>query len=196
MPDPAEKIVSIGKLMFARRLADIAGGNISARAGDTIYITPTGAGQKYLWDLQPEQILSAPLDSDALMAHPDHSKESISHLLVYRAFPEVGAIIHSHPFHLMPFCALSKPPKALTLAAQIYGEMGCIPDAPLYSAEQGELFVAALHGKRELMARMAAAVLMPRHGIFVAGRNLNTALDCLERMDNSAWTNLSVRWIE
>ncbi len=105
----AKQITAIGKLMFARRLTDIAGGNVSCRQDDRIYITPTGAGQKYLWNLSESHILCAPIFSDDLLEDPRHSKKSISHLLVYRAYPQAKAIIHAHPFHVMPFCAAEKP---------------------------------------------------------------------------------------
>lgn len=187
-----EQIVQVGKLAFERRLSDIAGGNISARGGDTIYITPTGAGQKFLWELTPEQILSAPIATDDLMQQPEHSKESISHLMVYRAFPEVGAVIHAHPFHVMVFCAALKPIPPLTLSASLFGEIGFLPDAPLYSVEQGERLVTYFAAQRHYLQR-AAAVLLPRHGIFIAARDLYTALDTLERIDSSAYINLAVR---
>jgi L-fuculose-phosphate aldolase len=192
----AEQIVATGKLMFDRHLADISGGNISVRQGDRIYITPTGAGQKWLWQLTPEDILSAPVDTDELMQNPQHSKESISHLIAYRAFPELGAIIHAHPFHVMPFLVTHKPIQSHTLAARRYGQLEFIPDAPLYSREQGELIVQALCTKRELMAQWATGVLMPNHGVFVVGKNLLTALDCLERIDNSAFCNLALKFAE
>src|SRR5512146_2720433 len=99
---PAQ-IVRIGKLMFDRHLTDIAGGNISARAGGQLYITPTGAGQKWLWDLSPTDLLCCPIATDELLQHPLHSNESISHLAIYRDIPEAGAVIHAHPFHLGPF---------------------------------------------------------------------------------------------
>lgn len=189
-----EQIVQVGKLAFERRLSDIAGGNISARGGEDIYITPTAAGQKFLWELTPSQILCAPIATDALMQQPQHSKESISHLMVYRAFPEVGAVIHAHPFHVMVFCAALKPIPPLTLSASLFGEIGFLPDAPLYSAEQGERlleYFAAPEQRRYL--QRAAAVLLPRHGIFIAARDLYTALDTLERIDSSAYINLAVR---
>jgi len=194
--DIPAKIAAIARMVYERRLTDIAGGNISVRDGDEIYITPTAAGQKFLWDLQPEQILRAPVATDELLHHPAHSKESISHLMMYRAFPQVGAVIHAHPYNLMAFCAAEKAPKPLTLGAAVYGEMALLADAPLYSAEQGALLVAALQPKQALMAERAAAVLLPKHGIFVAGKNLNTTLDCLERMENSAYCNLMVRLID
>lgn len=194
LPTIPEQIVQVGKLAFERRLSDIAGGNISARDGSQIHITPTGAGQSFLWQLDPQQILSAPIASDELMQHPQHSKESISHLMVYRAFPEVGAVIHAHPFHVMVFCAALKPIPPLTLSASLFGEIGFLPDAPLYSAEQGEHLLAYFGSSvQHRYLQRAAAVLLPRHGIFIAARNLYTALDTLERIDNSAYVNLAIK---
>jgi L-fuculose-phosphate aldolase len=191
-----EFIVEIGRLIFERRLTDIAGGNISARDCDRLYITPTGAGKKQFWQVSPSDIVSARVDTDELMENPRHSNESISHLLVYRAFPEVQAIIHAHPFHVAPFIATLTPIKPLNLAAKHYGVIEYIPELPQYSREQGEAIVSKLAPQRDLMGRLAAAVLIPRHGIFVAGKNLYTTVDCLERVDTSAWTNLSVKWLE
>lgn len=191
-----EQIVQAGKLMFERRLTDIAGGNVSCRQGDRIFITPTGAGQKYLWDLRPEQILSAPIAGDTLLSDPLCSQESLSHLLGYRAFPEAQAIIHSHPFHIMPFCAAETPIPALLKATQLYADrFDFIPDAPMYSTEQAEAIVAGLEPHRDKLESLAAVVLMPRHGIFIAAGSLLQALDCLERMDTNAYCFLAQKWI-
>jgi L-fuculose-phosphate aldolase len=193
MESLAKQITQIGKFMFERRLTDIAGGNISARKEEKIFITPTGAGQQWRWNLSEDDILCADLHTNELMDNPRHSKESISHLMVYRAYPEVNAIIHAHPFHTLPFLASLTPIRPQTLPAELYGEIGFIDDAPLYSEEQARLIVKELSNKQELMNRLAAAILMPKHGIFIAGKNLNTVIDCLERIDNSAWCNLSVK---
>ncbi len=194
---PQEQVAEVGKMMFARRLTDIAGGNISCRSGDDIYITPTGAGQKHLWDLRPNQILKAPLNSDILLESPMHSNESISHLLVYRKFPMVQAIIHAHPFHLMPFCAIEKPMPALYKATQVYAEsFEFIAEKPMYSQEQAEEIVEKLKGKEEKMGTFAAALLMPKHGVFIAAPALYKALDCLERLDTNAHACFAINLLD
>ena len=40
METTAEKIAYVGRRMFERRLTDMAGGNVSAREGDRLYISP------------------------------------------------------------------------------------------------------------------------------------------------------------
>lgn len=186
-PTP-ETICYVGRLMFERKLTDIAGGNISCRDGDRMYITPTGAGQKWHWDLAPEDILSAPVETDDLLQNPAHSLESISHLLIYRAFPYVQAIVHAHPIHVLPFCAAVEPIPATIKAAQVYGDrFTFIEDTPSYSREQGEQLVEKLAGLEEQMQQFAGVALLPKHGIFVAAPDMNRAIDCLERMNTNAW---------
>lgn len=196
MKSIVETIAYIGKLMYERQLTDIAGGNISGRDGDRIYMTPTGAGQKRHWNLDPEEILCAPVETDELLQHPQHSKEAISHLLVYRAFPEVHGIIHAHPFYVLPFCAAEKPIPAMIKAAQVYGdEFGFIEDVPMYSREQGEQLVARLQATRPRLERFAGVALLPRHGIFIAAGDLYKAIDCLERMNTNAYCYLAQKMI-
>ena len=55
--DPRPVMVEIADLMYARRLTNSAGGNLSCRVGDTIYITPRYLGSKQRWRLRQEQIL-------------------------------------------------------------------------------------------------------------------------------------------
>ena len=190
-----EQIVRVSRIMFERRLTNIAGGNISARQGDRIFITPTGAGQKLLWDLQPSDILEFPVDTDELLHDERCSKEGVSHWMIYRALPEAGAIIHGHPFHVMPFCAAHRSIPPLNAEVDIYGEITFIPDAPFYTARQGELLVERFLTQRELVRDKAAAALLARHGIFIASSGLLPALDCLERIDISAFTNLAQKWM-
>lgn len=190
-----EEIVYIAKWMFDRKLTDMAGGNISGREGNTVYISPTGAGQEKHWRLTTDDLLTGPVDTDELISDPRLSKEGISHLLIYRNFPCVNGIIHAHPYNLLAFCAAQKVPKMLTKATQIFGEIEFIDDVPLYSRRQGELLVEKLKKKEKILCERAAAVLLPEHGIFVAGKNLYMAIDCLERLDTIAWVNIAQKMI-
>ena len=195
MSDIPSQISAAARLLFTRRLLDVAGGNLSCRAGDQIAITCTGAGQEYLWELTPTEILYAPIADDSLLQNPRHSKESISHLLVYRAYPQVQAIIHAHPFHVMAFCAAGMPMPAVIKSTQIYApQFEHIAELPMYSREQGEEIVARLAPFMEKLDK-AAAVLMPQHGVFIAAASLKKALDCLERLDTNAYAALALRWL-
>jgi L-fuculose-phosphate aldolase len=191
-----ELVAYIGQLMFARHLTDISGGNVSTREGDTLYITPRYAGHKWHWNLSAGDILAGPVLGDELVSNPAFSREGLTHLAIYRAFPEVKGIIHAHPFNLLPFAAAEMLLPPVLVSAEKYGILNYHDPAPPESQAQADSIVRQLEGKREFMAADAAAVLMPRHGILVAGVDLWAAVDALDIIDQNAWCILAGRLIE
>ena len=79
------------------------------------------------------------------------------------------------------------PIQPVLRATQEYGVLEFIDQTPEYSQEQADNIVDHLKGKEELMEGAAAAVLMPQHGIFIAGKDLWEAVDALERINTNAW---------
>lgn len=186
-----DQIVYTGRMMFERHLTDIAGGNISARDGNQVYITPRYAGSRQHWRLAAEDILDGPLEGNDLLDHPRITREAGVHLAIYRAFPEAAAIIHAHAFHIQPFVAAEMPIEPVLEATEKFGVIGLTQYAPSHSPELGGYVVAGLHDKRDNITNNAAAALMPRHGIVVVSVNLASALDALERIDWNAWCILA-----
>lgn len=191
MADIQTQITDVGRLMFARNLTDMSGGNISARSGDTVYITPRYAGSKQHWQLAPEDILSGPVASDDLLSDPRFSREGKAHLAIYRNFPDVTAVIHAHPFHVLPFCVAEKPIIPVLESSEKFVSVDVVPYAPAHSDELAQNVVAGLQGKEASIRKQAAGVLLPRHGIIVAGKDLNAAIDAVERIDWNAWCILA-----
>ena len=188
---PQDLIVYIGRMLFERRLADFAGGNVSLRVEETIYISPRYSGARQHWNIDPQTIVSGPIATDEVLQHPQFSREGKAHLTVYRAFPEARAIIHSHPFHVMPFCAaeLSIPP--VLESTDKFGLVEATTYAPAHSQELAENIVRTLSKSRERITKQAAAVLLPRHGIFVVSHDMLMCLDAVERIDWNAWCILA-----
>ena len=186
-----DQILYIARRMFERRLTDMAGGNISARAGDDLYITPRYAGSKQHWQLEETDILHGPIATDDLFAQPRFSREGKAHLAVYREFPDVGAVIHAHPFHVLPFCVAGRAIEPVLEATQKFGVTPVVPFAPAHSADLARHVVDGLRGREASIRKQAAAVLLPKHGIIVAGLDLWAAIDALERIDWNAWCILS-----
>ena len=193
MESLAEQIAYVGRMMFERRLTDFAGGNISAREGSRIYITPRYSGAVYHWHLKPEQILSGEIESDELSKDPAFSREGKAHLAVYRTFPDVQGIIHAHSFHVQAFAAAGKPIEPVLEATQKFGVIDLVEYAPSHTDDLAKNIVAGFVGKEVRIRKQAAAVLIPTHGIFVAGKDLLSALDALERIDWNAWCILARR---
>ncbi|MEW5959849.1 MAG: class II aldolase/adducin family protein [Chloroflexota bacterium] len=187
MESLAEQIAYVGRRMFERRLTDMAGGNVSARVGNTIYISPRYSGSRQHWQLTPADIISGPLDTDELLEHPGCSREGKAHLAVYRNFPDVTGIIHAHPFHILPFCAAERAIEPVLEATQKFGVVEVVKGAPAHSEALAAQIVEGLRGKEANIRVQAAAVLLPKHGILVAGKHLLAAIDALERIDWNAW---------
>ena len=173
--------------MFGRRLTDLAGGNISARDGDRLYMSPRYAGQRYHWDLKPEQLVTGRWADDEITQNPEFSREGWSHLYIYRNFPSVTAVIHAHPFYIMPFTAICRPIEPLLEGTRKFGTIELCDPAPGHTKELGEKVLAAMRGKESMMHVQAAAVLIPYHGIILAGEDFDKTLDALERIDQNAY---------
>jgi L-fuculose-phosphate aldolase len=187
MASIAEQICYVGRRMFERNLTDIAGGNITVREGDTVYCTPRYAGNKWNWQLNPEDIVVGNVLTDELFSNPSFTREGLSHISSYRAFPFLRAIIHAHPRHVLPFVAFERPLPPVLKCTKKFGTLKYINQAPNFSQEQADSINENLRGQEELMHQSAAAVLMPQHGIFLAGVKLLDVLDSLERIDTNAY---------
>lgn len=191
MTHPSQLIVEIGRRLAWHWALNAAGGNISLRADDQIYISPRFADLKWGWQLQPEQIVHGPIADDTLVGTPTFSREGLAHLAIYRAYPEAQAIIHAHPFHVMPFAAAAKAIPPLIDAAAIFGTIEPVPYATPNTPELADCVVEGLRGKEDLMIKFAAPVLLPKHGVFVAGKDLYICLEALTKVDMNAWCVLA-----
>lgn len=196
MDDLAELVALVGRRMFERRLTDMAGGNVSGRDGNRIFISPRYSGAKKHWQLNASDVVTGTLEDDSLLSHPLFSREGKAHLAVYRNFPDVHGIIHAHPFHVMPFAAAGKPIDPVLESTEKFGRVEVIPFAPSHSVDLARNVVEGLRGREDNIRKQAAAVLMPRHGILVAGKDLLAAIDSLERIDWNAWCIIAMRLLQ
>ena len=191
-----ELVANTGRLMFERRLTDMAGGNVSARLDGKIYISPRFSGSKLHWQLTPEDIISGDIDSDEIFQHPSFSREGRAHLAIYRNFPDVLGVVHAHPFHVLPFCAAGRSIEPVLEGTMKFGVVECIKEAPAHSAELADHVLEGMRGKEDRIRVQAAAGLMPGHGIIVAGKTLLAAIDAVERIDWNAYCILANRMFE
>jgi len=104
-----EKICELGRLLFDRNLTDAFGGNISARVGEHILITPRYAGARFNWQLKPEQIIVATAGGKKLEGSDEMSRESRAHFRLYEDFPQGNGIVHGHARNILAFCAAGVP---------------------------------------------------------------------------------------
>lgn len=177
----------IARRLFERKLLDMAGGNISARIGELMVISPRYSGSKKNWQLNPEDFVEGSIADKGILNELNISRESKMHHAVYEAFPGITGIIHAHPFNILPFAAASKPIPPVLEDTQKFGTVPVVSFAPAHSSELAVNVVEGLRTQREKMAIQAAAVILPLHGILVAAKDIFAAIDALERIDWNAW---------
>lgn len=179
----AAQVAQTAQLMFERRLTDMAGGNVSARDGALLYITARYSGSKRHWQLTEEDVVCGAIDNDDVQANPRFSREGKAHLAIYRAFPDAGAVIHAHSFHILPFCAAGRAIEPVLEQTEKFGVIPALPYAPAHSDELAQAIVEGLRPQEARIRKQAAAVIMSRHGIILAAKDLLAAIDALERID-------------
>jgi len=186
-----EQICEAGRILFEKRLTDMAGGNLSARVGDLVYMSPRYAGSRFHWNLSTEDLVCGRWADDGLAQQPNFSREGWSHLYIYRNFPEVQAVIHAHPFHVMPFAAQCLPMEPVLEATQKFGVIGLTKAAPAHTRELADHVLEAMKGQEDKMRKQAAVVLIPHHGIICAGKEFYLTLDAVERVNTNAYCLLA-----
>src|SRR5215216_1221570 len=82
------KIARLSGMLFDRHLTDAAGGNVSARVGDVVCFSPSYAGSKRQWQLQPEDIQVVDMDGNILEGAGKLTREANVHFTLHREFGE------------------------------------------------------------------------------------------------------------
>jgi L-fuculose-phosphate aldolase len=184
--DPREHLVRIARLVFARRLTDASGGNISLRQGDHIYMSPAHAGSKQQWQIEAKDVVTLDLAGNVREGSDRRTREWQVHLGIYNAFDRAGGVIHAQAGYLMAFVAAGKPIPPVLEHTQKFGIIGVTGPAKAHSAELARLVLAALEPQKQALEKHGIATLVPQHGIVVVGRDLADAFDTLERIETNA----------
>lgn len=189
-----ERVARVGQMMFARRLTDAAGGNISERVGDLVCISPRYSGSQRQWQLVPEDVLVVNFEGEVLIGSGTISRESKVHLRLHREFGDYGTgVIHAHARNLLVFAAAAMPMPPVLEANRKFGVTPVVGYAPAHSAVLAENVAASMKGREERIRVHAAGTIAPWHGLFLMGKDLYAAFDAVERLDNNAYIILQSR---
>lgn len=182
-----EALCEFGRSLYMRGYAHGSSGNLSARLGDTMLITPTNS---CLGRLDPARISLV----DANGAHrggDKPSKEAFLHLAMYRRRSSATGIVHLHCTHAVAVSCLEHPDPANVLppiTAYFAMRIGRLRLVPYF--RPGDL---ALASAVEVEAGKHHAVLLANHGPVVAGRSLEDAVYNAEELEETAKLFLLLR---
>lgn len=174
---------------YARKIVDNGlvvgpGGNVSARAGDKMYLSPSGFA---LEEIEPEQWVEVDIPTGEVTDNGLRpSSEVLMHLYGYREKPDMGAMVHTHPSHCIAFTLIEENlPMMFPDQAALVGRTVFIP----YLIPTTDLLADAIAAK----VNEASSILLGNHGLVTTGRNLREAYYRTQVVEESAKIYLSAK---
>jgi L-fuculose-phosphate aldolase len=192
--DPRPAMVEIAHLMYARRLTNSAGGNLSCRVDDHIFISPRYLGSKHQWKLTEADVLVYDKDFTLVEGDPARlSREGKMHFSCYGRFAQIGSVIHAHPQYLTIFASTGVTLPPVNQYTEKFGDLPIVANVPAHSQDLADGVVAALEPLEAKLNKHGLGMILAWHGVAVVGKDLDDAYDTLERLEWSAQTYLLSR---
>lgn len=176
-------------------------GNVSGidRAQGLVVIKPSGVPYQ---GMQPSDMVVVDLEGRIVEGTLNPSSDTPTHLELYKAFPEIGGVVHTHSTHAVVFAqaGMEIPPLGTTHADYFYGPVPVsrsltrdeVQEA--YEKNTGRVIVETVHEtEREPLA--VPGVLVRNHGPFTWGKDPAEAVYhsvVLEEIAEMAWKTLQI----
>ena len=167
--DLRRQIVESARAMNALGINQGTSGNVSARMGETMLITPSATPYDAML---PEQVAAMPLDGErgAWTGPLKPSTEWRFHLDILRGRPDAGAVVHAHATYCTTLAIARREIPACHYMMAAFGgtSVRCAPYATFGTAELARHTLAALESRN--------ACLLANHGMVVVGPTLAKAM--------------------
>ena len=176
---PAElraALLNTARAMNASGLNQGSAGNLSLRLADGFLITPSGMDYA---DCTPDDMVPVAMDGTPRGARRP-SSEWRFHRDVYRARPEVRAVLHAHPPWCTTLACLRRdiPPFHYMVAVAGGDSIRCADYARFGTQALSDHVLTALRGRR--------ACLMANHGLLCVGGGLDEVLHLAREVEQLA----------
>jgi methylthioribulose-1-phosphate dehydratase len=194
----AEALCLTARWCYARGWVPATSGNFSVRQDGRMLITPSGLDKGLV---TPEDLLEVDSEGRAVNGSGRPSAETGLHLVIYRARPDTGAVLHVHTVWN-------------TLLSGRYAALGHVPiegyeilkglaDVTTHEHAERIPILANTQDYGELCRRMeqtldanplAHGVLLSRHGLYTWGQSVAEArrhLEALEFLFEVEWRRLT-----
>jgi L-fuculose-phosphate aldolase len=155
-------------------------GNVSVRVPDAAQVVVSPSSVRYE-TMTVSDVCTVDVDSgDQVDGDKNPTSELLMHLAVYRARPEVGAVIHAHTMHTTALSLLGHgiPPIMDEQVGLLGGEVALCPHTLPGSEALAGSVIEHLGDRR--------AVILAHHGMLGCGRDVQQALDVCQATDRLA----------
>lgn len=170
-----QMLIDAGLVLDHQGQGDMTRGHVSVRVpGDPAHflMKPHSVG---LDEITPETILTIDLDGNVVAGTARRHSEVFIHSEIYRARPDVNAVVHTHPTHVVAFSATGRPMRPLSQGGAAFADRLPVYADTMYLIRTPELGrgVARALGPHH-------AVLLRAHGVVVASASLpETVIRCV-----------------
>ena len=179
------EICRVGRKLWLRHYVDGNGGNISCRIGpNEVLCTPTMLSK---YDLTSADLCLVDLDGNQLAGAGRRTSEILLHLEIYKAAPEVKAVVHCHPPHATAHSIARTVPQYLALPEfEVF--VGNVPITPYATPGTPEFARTVVP-----FVKHHNTALLANHGIVSWADTVTHAEWYAEVLETYCWTMMLAR---
>ena len=170
-----QEICEIGRRIYAKGFAAANDGNISCRLDEKrVLCTPTLVSKGFL---KPDDLCTVEMSGKQVAGRKKRTSEVLLHLEIYKAVPEVKAVVHCHPPHATAFSIAGQQiPTCILPEVEVF--LGIIPTAA-YETPGSQAFADTILPH----VRTAKVAVLKNHGTVSWGDTLERAYWWTEILD-------------
>ena len=178
-----QEVYEANMMLVEHDLIIFTWGNVSGidREKGLIVIKPSGVSYD---ELKPEDMVVVDLDGNVVEGKYRPSSDTDTHIALYKAFPNIGGVTHTHSLYATSFAQAGRdiPAYGTTHADYFYGDIPCTRKMTkdeingAYELETGNVIVETFRVEQIDPDRMDA-VLVYSHGPFTWGKNAKASVE-------------------
>ena len=175
-----EKVCQANLDLVKHGLVIFTWGNVSAidRESGLVVIKPSGVSYD---DMKPSDMVVVDLDGNVVEGSLRPSSDTPTHVVLYKAFPEVGGVVHTHSTFATAWAQAGRdiPSLGTTHADYFHDDIPCTRDMKKYEVfgdyekETGNVIVERF---KKIKPMDTPAVLVRNHGPFAWGTDADNAV--------------------
>ena len=188
-----EKVCKANLDLVKHGLVIFTWGNVSAidRQSGLVVIKPSGVPYD---NMKPSDMVVVDLDGKVVEGDLNPSSDTPTHVVLYRAFPNISGVVHTHSTYATAFVQAGKdiPNIGTTHADYFYQDIPCTRDMTeaevkgAYELETGKVIVDEFLNRRKINPDHTPGVLVKNHGPFSWGKDADNAVYNAKVMEQCA----------